>query len=166
MKRTMRAGLAAMLAIALLAGCGGKKQEPIPEPAPVELPPPPPPPPAPEPEPEPPKTLMQGDLQDVFYNFDSSSLEMDARNFLTANGGKLLEATDSRVSIEGHCDERGTVEYNLALGERRANAVKEFLVLQGVSPGLIEVISYGEERAAAYGSNDDAWGLNRRVELK
>ena len=70
------------------------------------------------------------------------------------------------VRLEGHADERGTREYNMALGERRANAAKEFLVLQGVSAGLIEVISYGEERAASYGSNDSAWSMNRRVELK
>ena len=68
--------------------------------------------------------------------------------------------------MEGHADERGTREYNMALGERRAIAVKEFLVFQGVAANRIEVISYGEERAAAYGSNDRAWSLNRRVELK
>ena len=78
----------------------------------------------------------------------------------------MLQSNPRNVRLEGHADERGTREYNMALGERRAQAVKEFLVLQGVSPSLIEVISYGEERAAAYGSNEDAWGLNRRVELK
>ena len=75
-------------------------------------------------------------------------------------------ASPRSVRLEGHADERGTREYNMALGERRANAVKEFMVLQGVSGGLIEVISYGEERAASYGSNDSSWEMNRRVELK
>ena len=70
------------------------------------------------------------------------------------------------VIIEGHADERGTREYNIALGERRAAAAKEFLVLQGVAGDRIEVISFGEERAAAFGSDDEAWRLNRRVELK
>jgi peptidoglycan-associated lipoprotein len=70
------------------------------------------------------------------------------------------------VRLEGHADERGTREYNMALGERRATSVKEFLVMQGVASERIEVISFGEERAAAYGSDDEAWRLNRRVELK
>ena len=105
-------------------------------------------------------------LETVFYfDFDQSTLKAATRAALDAQAARL-RTTDSNVRLEGHADERGTREYNMALGERRANAVKEFLVLQGVSPGLIEVISYGEERAAAYGSNDDAWGLNRRVELK
>ena len=163
MKRTMRAGLVAILAIALLAGCGGKKQEPIPEPAKEVTPPPPPPPIVPEPVVEPPKTLMQGDLQDVFYNFDSASLEMDARNFLTANGGKLLEATDSRISIEGHCDERGTVEYNLALGERRARTAMDFLVNYGVESRRIDIVSYGENKPFALGHDESSWSKNRRA---
>ena len=163
MKRTLRAGLAAMLAIALLAGCGGKKQEPIPEPAQEVVPPPPPPPPAPEPEPEPPKTLMQGDLSDVFYDFDSASLQMDARNSLTANGGKLLEATDSRISIEGHCDERGTVENNLALGERRARTAMDFLVNYGVELRRIDIVSYGENKPFALGHDESSWAKNRRA---
>ena len=163
MKRTLRAGLAAMLAIALIAGCGGKKDEPIPEPAQIETPPPPPPPAPKEPEPEPPKTLQQGELTDVFYHFDSASLEMDARNSLTANGGKLLEATDSRVSIEGHCDERGTVEYNLALGERRARTAMDFLVNYGVESRRIDIVSYGENRPFALGHDEASWSKNRRA---
>ena len=163
MKRTLRAGLAAVLAIALLAGCGGKKQEPIPEPAPPAPAPPPPPPPVVEVEPEPPKTLMQGDLSDVFYDFDSSKLGMDARNFLTANGGKLLEATDSRISIEGHCDERGTVEYNLALGERRARTAMDFLVNYGVESRRIDIVSYGENKPFALGHDEGSWAKNRRA---
>jgi peptidoglycan-associated lipoprotein len=70
------------------------------------------------------------------------------------------------IRLEGHADERGTREYNMALGESRGNAVKEFMVLQGVSPSMIEVISYGEEQAASFGSSDAAWSMNRRVELK
>ena len=66
------------------------------------------------------------------------------------------------ISIEGHCDERGTREYNLALGERRANAVKDFLVALGVSPSRVKTISYGKERPIALGSNDQAWEQNRR----
>ena len=102
----------------------------------------------------------------VFYfDFDKALLKPESRAALLEHAASL-QSNPRNVRLEGHADERGTRNYNMALGERRANAVKEFMVLQGVSPGLIEVISYGEERAAAYGSNDDAWALNRRVELK
>ena len=102
----------------------------------------------------------------VFYfDFDKALLKPESRAALLEHAA-ALQNNPRNVRLEGHADERGTREYNMALGERRANAVKEFMVLQGVSPGLIEVISYGEERAAAYGSNEEAWSLNRRVELK
>jgi peptidoglycan-associated lipoprotein len=77
-----------------------------------------------------------------------------------------MKSYPSNIRLEGHADERGTREYNMALGERRANSVKEFMVLQGVPSSMIEVISYGEERAASFGSNSAAWSMNRRVELK
>lgn len=100
-----------------------------------------------------------------YFDFDKALLKPESRAALLEHAA-MLQSNPRNVRLEGHADERGTREYNMALGERRALAVKEFLVLQGVSPALIEVISYGEERAAAYGSNEDAWGLNRRVELK
>ncbi|MDG1818753.1 MAG: OmpA family protein [Porticoccaceae bacterium] len=100
-----------------------------------------------------------------YFDFDKALLKPESRAALLEHS-VMLQNNPRNVRLEGHADERGTREYNMALGERRAQAVKEFLVLQGVSPSLIEVISYGEERAAAYGSNDDAWSLNRRVELK
>lgn len=102
----------------------------------------------------------------VFYfDYDKALLKPESRAALLEHAA-ALNSNPRSVRLEGHADERGTREYNMALGERRANAVKEFMVLQGVSAGLIEVISYGEERAASYGSNDSAWSLNRRVELK
>ena len=102
----------------------------------------------------------------VFYfDYDKALLKPESRAALLEHAASLNSSPRS-VRLEGHADERGTREYNMALGERRANAVKEFMVLQGVSAGLIEVISYGEERAASYGSNDCAWSMNRRVELK
>lgn len=102
----------------------------------------------------------------VFYfEYDKAILKPEARAALTAHAG-VLRNNGRNVRLEGHADERGTREYNMALAERRANSVKEFLVLQGVSAGQIEVISYGEERPAAFGSNEDAWALNRRVEMK
>jgi len=109
---------------------------------------------------------MASGADTVFYfDYDKALLKPESRAALLEHAAALNSSPRS-VRLEGHADERGTREYNMALGERRANAVKEFMVMQGVSAGLIEVISYGEERAASYGSNDGAWSLNRRVELK
>ncbi|MDA0796328.1 MAG: OmpA family protein [Proteobacteria bacterium] len=102
----------------------------------------------------------------VFYfDFDKTLLKSESRAALVEHAAFLMDNTRS-VRLEGHADERGTREYNMALGESRGNAVKEFLVLQGVSPSMIEVISYGEEQAASFGSSNAAWSMNRRVELK
>ena len=102
----------------------------------------------------------------VFYfDFDKATLRPESRAALMQHA-ESLQNSPRNVRLEGHADELGTREYNMALGERRAKAVKEFLTMQGVSGGLIEVISYGEERAASFGSNNDAWAMNRRVELK
>jgi peptidoglycan-associated lipoprotein len=91
-------------------------------------------------------------------------LRPEARAALNVHA-ENLRSNPMYVRLEGHADERGTREYNMALGERRANAVKEFLVLQGVNDAYLEVISYGEERPAALGSDDGSWSLNRRVEI-
>ena len=102
----------------------------------------------------------------VFYfDFDKTLLKSESRAALAEHADFLMDNPRS-VRLEGHADERGTREYNMALGESRGNAVKEFLVLQGVSPSMIEVISYGEEQAASFGSSNAAWSMNRRVELK
>ena len=106
------------------------------------------------------------DVATVFYfGFDESALSPEARAALTAHAERLQESPE-QVRLEGHTDERGSREYNMALGERRANAVRDFLVLQGVNPSLIETVSYGEERPAVMGSYEGAWEQNRRVELK
>ena len=106
------------------------------------------------------------DLATVFYfDFDQSLLSQETRAVLVAHAGYLK--TDPRpIRLEGHADERGTREYNMALGERRARAVRDFMVLQGVNPALIEVVSYGEEYPAVMGSTEVAYSKNRRVELK
>jgi peptidoglycan-associated lipoprotein len=102
----------------------------------------------------------------VFYfEFDSSSLTEDARAQVDAHIRALLGNNDS-VRLEGHTDERGTREYNLALGERRANAVRDYMVANGLPSYRVETISYGEENPVAYGSGETNWQQNRRVELK
>jgi len=111
-----------------------------------------------------------GDLASVadtvfYFDFDKSILKPEARTALEMHAASLRNNNRS-IRLEGHADERGTREYNMALGERRAMVVKEFLVLQGVGGDRIEVISYGEESPAASGSNEEAWSLNRRVEMR
>ncbi|MFO1112798.1 MAG: peptidoglycan-associated lipoprotein Pal [Rhodospirillales bacterium] len=98
----------------------------------------------------------------VFFAFDSFSLDSQAQGTLDRQAALLLKSSVN-VTIEGHTDERGTREYNLALGERRATAVKDYLVAYGVNAGRIRTISYGEERPAALGSNETAWAKNRRA---
>ncbi len=105
-------------------------------------------------------------LDTVFYfDFDQSMLRPDARAALTAHAERL-KASPRSLRLEGHGDERGTREYNMALGERRGIAVRDFLSLQGVDASMIEVVSYGEERPASMGSSDSAYSQNRRVEMK
>ena len=100
---------------------------------------------------------------DVFYEFDKHALRDDARDVLSRNARVLREAPAVRVLIEGHCDERGTNEYNMALGDKRARSAKEFLVNYGIDASRIELISYGEERPFAPGRNEVAWAQNRRA---
>lgn len=99
----------------------------------------------------------------VYFEFDSSAVDQESRRVIEAHSQFLIENPDVNVVLEGHADERGTREYNLALGERRANSVAEIMVAYGVAPGRIQTVSYGEERPAALGSDESAWQLNRRV---
>ena len=164
--KTLKHGLGLVCVMAVLAGCSSspevEEQPPAPEPAVTE----------PgtgiegggalsEPEPEP-----LPELDTVFYfEFDRAVLMPEARAALTAHAERI-KAESRSIRLEGHADERGTREYNMALGERRANAVRDFLVLQGVSSSAIETVSYGEEYPAVVGSYESAWAQNRRVELK
>jgi peptidoglycan-associated lipoprotein len=105
-------------------------------------------------------------LQTVFYfDFDKATLSADVREALNAQAARLAPLT-TPVVLHGHADERGTREYNMALGERRAKAVESYLKLNGVSASRIEVISFGEEKPVVDGSTESAWSQNRRVELK
>ena len=99
----------------------------------------------------------------VFFGFDKSSLSSDARSQLEKQAAWLKKYGSVSLTLEGHADERGTREYNLALGERRANSAKDFLIALGVAPNRIRVISYGKERPAALGQNEAAWRQNRRA---
>ncbi len=98
----------------------------------------------------------------VFFDFDKSEITTKSEGVLKRQAAWLQKYPNKTVIIEGHCDERGTREYNLALGERRANSVREYLISLGVSAARIETISYGKERPAVLGSNDSAWAQNRR----
>ena len=98
----------------------------------------------------------------VFFGFDSSDLTAESRAALEKQAAWMKKFGGVRVVLEGHCDERGTREYNLALGERRANAAKDYLVALGINPARVKTISYGKERPAALGHNESAWAQNRR----
>jgi peptidoglycan-associated lipoprotein len=103
--------------------------------------------------------------QDAYFDYDSYDLREDARGALDADAKMLADHAHASLTIEGHCDERGTPEYNLALGERRANAAKDYLVAHGVDGSRIETISYGEERPFATGHDEASWAQNRRAHL-
>jgi peptidoglycan-associated lipoprotein len=104
-----------------------------------------------------------GGLKTVYFGFDSSSLETDTKDALKANADFLKANANVDVQVEGHCDERGGRQYNLALGERRAKAVRDYLVALGVESKRISTISYGSERPKAQGSDEAAWAQNRRA---
>ena len=105
-------------------------------------------------------------MENIYFDFDQFTLSAEARKTLADNAEYLKANSGTQVVIEGHCDERGSDEYNLALGESRALAAKNYLVSLGVSAKQLSVISYGEEKPAAMGSNEEAWAKNRRAEFK
>lgn len=164
----------------LLAVACGKKEEPV-----EETPPPPPPPPVVEakpepvkeeppppvevtPEPDPLEDFFNGKniLEDVYFDFDKSDLRDDAKASLREHAETLRANPGLLVLIEGHCDERGTEEYNIALGERRATRVREYLVELGVDPSILKTISYGETQPKNPGHDEEAWSQNRRAHFK
>ncbi|TAN55438.1 MAG: peptidoglycan-associated lipoprotein Pal [Magnetospirillum sp.] len=116
------------------------------------------------------KSIVAGSKEDfvanvgdrVFFDFDKHALRADAKATLAKQAAWLKQYPNYSMTLEGHCDERGTREYNLALGERRANSVKEFLVANGVAAARVKTVSYGKERPVALGSNEAAWSQNRR----
>jgi len=158
--------LMASLIAAILVACGGTPPPPppppTPPPTPVDTTPPPPPPPPPAPKP----VLQETQFKTVYFDFDKYDLRADAKASLDANFALLQEFPDAIIKIEGHCDERGTVEYNLSLGEKRAKAVMTYLAGRGVAAARMSIISYGKERPIDPGHNETAWAKNRRAEFK
>ena len=110
--------------------------------------------------------LQETQFQTVYFDLDKYELRADAKASIDANFALLQEFADAIIKIEGHCDERGTIEYNLSLGEKRAKAVMDYLVGQGIAPARLSVISFGKERPADPGHNEAAWDKNRRTEFR
>ena len=145
-------------AVVSLAACATKAPPPAPAPAPVQ-----------EPAPPVPTGPVPGSIQDfvvnagerVFFDFDSYTLKSDGASVLDAQAAWLSRYPMVKVRIEGNADERGTREYNFALGARRANTVRDYLVGHGVAGGRIETVSYGKERPIDAGSTEEAWAKNR-----
>ncbi len=170
-KQTLLKFILSTFIFVLLAGCGGSKEtvnfepDPFPEPEPVTR----------EPanlnlEPDPPKEedMLPKQpivLRTIVFEFDQFSLTSTSKAVLAENARQLLENPGVSVRIEGHCDERGTVEYNLALGERRAIVTRDYLTNYGISPDRITILSYGKERPLDPRHTPDAWDNNRRAEF-
>ncbi len=184
------AALAISLVLLASLGACAKKKPPVTSPAPVEPPPPavtptPPPPPPPPPQPVAPAVTPQpedvlatanldelnrlvanqGLIKPVFFAFDSAELSPDAMSTLKANADTLRKYGSWKVTIEGHCDERGTAEYNLALGEKRSVAARTYLVTLGIPADRLLTVSYGKEFPFDPGHNEEAWAKNRRAQF-
>jgi len=166
-----------LLALSFLFACGNPANPPPPKwtaenanaPAPAKVP-------APKPPPAPPpaatsslEALKQGQaaaggpLKDIGFNFDSAALSDAARTTLRANGDWLKANATSRIQIEGHCDERGAADYNMALGAKRAQAAMDYLATLGIAANRMSTISYGEEIPVCKDKNDACWTQNRRA---
>ncbi len=176
MKNLAKSGILVVAAAALAVACSPK-----PKPAPASPPEPTATPtvvtlePTPAPTPRPTPRSMEEDikamsldrvssyLKPAFFDYDKADLRADARDVLAANATWLKNHSTVLFTIEGHCDERGTAQYNLALGDRRANAAKEYLVSLGIDAGRVKTVSYGKERPFATGHDEESWAKNRRA---
>ncbi len=173
-----------LLVVMTVTSCARRVPPPPPQPPEppqaAAAPPPPPPPPSPPPAPPPPpppapltedeifarKTLAELNaerpLAQVFFDFDQFVIREDQRSTLQKNADWLRRWTSTRITIEGHADSRGTNEYNLGLGERRANAVRDYLIGLGIGVGRMDVVSKGEEEPVCTEENEACWSRNRR----
>jgi peptidoglycan-associated lipoprotein len=109
------------------------------------------------------QTLQEGST--IYFDFDSTDIKLEYEELLAAHAGYLVENPGAVVRLEGHTDERGSREYNIGLAERRAQSVRRVLMLQGAQDSQIVTVSFGEERPAEFGSSEEAWAKNRRVEI-
>ena len=164
------AGASLLLASVSLAGCASTPKELPPQPVSAStstqpaqpLPPPPPQPVGPVPGSE--ADFLASVISDtVHFELDKYAIDGESEGILRSQAQWLARYPNKAITIEGHCDERGTREYNLALGERRANAAKNYLVALGVDASRISTVSYGKERPVALGSDEAAWAKNRRA---
>lgn len=105
-------------------------------------------------------------IMTIYFDFDQSEIRPEDQATLEQHANRLANDAGARVRLEGHADERGSREYNIGLGERRSQSVRRLLLIQGASAAQITTVSFGEERPAAFGSDEDAWALNRRVEIR
>jgi peptidoglycan-associated lipoprotein len=178
MSRTRSLALASLVLLApvVLTGCPKKKPQPAPASAPVAVTAPVAPAPTGPSEGDPIETPLDGDLVaanehayragllgDVYFDFDQANLREDARARLARNAEFLRSRPEFVVQVEGHCDERGTNDYNLALGERRAQAVRDYLTQLGVAATRLRSVSFGEERPSCTQSDESCWQRNRRA---
>lgn len=182
MRNKMLCLLAALsLAVLVASGCANKEvvkseEAVVPKAAPAKAE-------VAKPQPEPPKPVVKEapkqveqsaakasaaveNFETIYFDFDKSDLRKDARDVLSKNAEILLKSDRAaKIQIEGHCDERGSAEYNLALGERRAKSSMQYLITLGVKADRLSVISYGKEKPAVQGSDEAAWSKNRRAEF-
>ena len=177
MKQFLKVGSLTLALIAFVVACSPKPKPtppPAPTPAPVSTPTvvtvePPAPPPQPTPRMDADditrKSLSEisSYLKPAFFDYDKADIRADTRDVLAANATWLKKYAGLQFTIEGHCDERGTAQYNLALGDRRANAAKDYLASLGVDASRIKTVSYGKERPFATGHDEDSWQKNRRA---
>ena len=180
---TARGAVTLLVVLLALSGACAKKQPPIARPMPppppdsTATPPPEPPEPVQEPggvppEPVPEDSILSGSIDDInrnsplqpaFFGLDSSEIDATAQRALEHNAEMLKKYPNFQISIEGHADERGTAEYNLALGERRAVSARNYLVSLGISADRVKIVSYGKEFPFDPGHNEEAWAKNRRA---
>jgi peptidoglycan-associated lipoprotein len=181
---TARGAVTLLVVLLALSGACAKKQPPIARPMPppppdstTATPPPEPPEPVQEPggvppEPVPEDSILSGSIDDInrnsplqpaFFALDSSEIDATAQRALEHNAEMLKKYSNFQISIEGHADERGTAEYNLALGERRAVSARNYLVSLGISADRVKIVSYGKEFPFDPGHNEEAWAKNRRA---
>ena len=169
-KLSLILALGLALSIGGLTGCASKKKAPA---APVQETKAPAPAPAPAPVvKQAPKEVVEDltppsdlKLMTVYFDYDKSDIRDDQKSALTQNADIMSKYKTLTVLIEGNCDERGTDEYNMALGERRADSVKRFLSDYGIDASRISIISYGEKKPVAQGNNEAAWSKNRRADF-